>query len=293
MKQGRPDEPAAGSSDRRSYDRVREELARQLDAGQLELPLLPEQAARVVSLASSTEADAQSLARLITADQALAAQVMRVARSAAYRAASPVNSLQHAITWLGLREVADIAFTVAVQARLLNAPGQRPRAQRLWRHALAAAVWSREIAMAARRHSEVTYLCGLLHDIGKPVALLAATATAADMGIRLDDEACEQLLLEFHGPMGLLLAERWNLPQAVAACIRLWPDYGAAPEYADEVRVVHLAHHLAAIVLEQGAEAAREALQDHPVLAALGLGRDRFNGIIDRAGVVTTQVGAY
>jgi len=110
---------------------VRKELERLLDYGNIDLPMLPEHAARLVSMANRPESDAQMLASTIESDPSLAARVLRVARSAAYQSSSPVNSLEHAIAWLGLGEVADIAFTAVVQGRLLNVPVQQPRAVHL------------------------------------------------------------------------------------------------------------------------------------------------------------------
>ncbi len=275
------------------FDQVRAELASLVERGQVDLPMLPEHAAQVVALAGRPESNAATLSRLIMNDQALAAQVMKVARSAAYQPASPINSLQHAVAWLGLGEVSDIAFTAAVQGRLLAVPGQRERAQHMWKVAVAAAIWSREIAALSRRYSAVTYLCGLLHDVGKPIALMASSDVATRLGLYLDDDDYEGLIHEFHGPLGALLAERWKLPAAVSACIRCWPDYETAEEYADEVPVVHLAHHVAELVISQGPEFAREALRNNPVLDLLIIGPDRFKGLLDRTAWVLGQVEAY
>lgn len=272
---------------------VRQELAGLLEYGNLDLPMLPEHAARVVAMANRSDSDAHSLARLIESDQSLAARVMKVARSAAYQSSSPINSLQHAIAWLGMGEISDIVFTTAVQGRLLNVPGQRPRAVHMWKVAVSAAIWSREIAAIARRYSEITYLCGLLHDIGKPIALMASADVAKKLGVRLSDEEFEALIHEFHGPLGAVLAEKWRLPEAVAVCIRCWPDWTTAQEFAEEVPVVHLAHHLAELVLDQGPAFAREALADNPVLEALNIGPDRFKGLLDRTRWVMDQVQAY
>lgn len=272
---------------------VRKELDKLIEYGNVDLPLLPEQAAQVVAMASRPKCDAQTLARLIESDPSLAMRVMKVARSAAYQACSPIDSLRHAIAWLGPAEVSEIAFTAAVQDRFLNVPGQRPRAVHMWKAAVSAAIWSREIAAIARCHSGITYLCGLLHDVGKPIALMASADLAGKLGVRLTDEDYEVLVHEFHGPLGAALTEEWRLPKAVAVCTRCWSDWTAAREYAEEVPVVHLAHHLAELVLGQGPSVAREALADNPVLEALGVGPDRFKGLLDRSSWVLDQVQAY
>src|SRR5690349_18623927 len=107
-----------------NYDFIRGLVDTLVANGQVDVPVLPEVAARVMALTTSVDANAQRLSKLITADPALASHLMRVAASAAYMPNTPLNSLQQAITWLGLGEVANIAFTVAVQGKMLNVPGQ-------------------------------------------------------------------------------------------------------------------------------------------------------------------------
>jgi hypothetical protein len=62
---------------------------------------------------------------IINADPALTMYVLRVAASAAKRPATPIVSLQHAVAWLGFDEVANIAFTLALQGKMLDVKGQQ------------------------------------------------------------------------------------------------------------------------------------------------------------------------
>ncbi len=272
---------------------VRKELDKLIEYGNIDVPMLPEHAAQIMAMASRPNSDAQMLSRWVESDHSLAVHVMKVARSAAYQSCAPINSLQHAIAWLGTGEISEIAFTAAVQGRLLTVPGQHPRAAHMWKLAVSTAIWSREIAAIVRSNSAITYLCGLLHDIGRPMALMASADLAGKLGVRLTDEDHEALTQEFHGPLGAILVEKWRLPEPIAACIRCWPDWTTDREYAGEVPVVHLAHHLAGLVLEQGPSVAREALADNAVLEALNIGPDRFKGLLDRSRWVMDQVQAY
>ena len=113
---------------------------------ELAVPLLPEVAVRVVRAGSQGSTNAQQLAEIINADPALTMYVLRIAASAAQRPASPIASLQHAVAWLGFDEVANIAFTLALQGKMLDVKGQQHKARRLWRHSLASALWSRQLA---------------------------------------------------------------------------------------------------------------------------------------------------
>ena len=178
-------------------DHVGEWLRALIKTEELDIPVLPEIAARVVALASSEEADTRQLTRLIVADQALASNVMRVATTAVYQPTHPVTALPQAITWLGLSAVADIAFTVAVQGKILNLPGHKVQLLGMWRLAVAAGLWGREIAGMAGRPADAAYLQGLLHEIGKPVVVHAIAEVAAGAGVSLPSADFSSLVGSF------------------------------------------------------------------------------------------------
>ncbi len=255
-----------------NYRLVRGLLHAQVSRGELELPVLPEVAARVVAVAASPEMDAPGLARIITGDPALAAHVMRVATSAAYQPRTPIESLPHAISWLGMAEVSDIAFTVAVQGKLMNVPGQKHRVQRMWTSAVATGLWSRAVGEASTRPGEASYLSGLLHEIGKPVCLQAAAEISRRSASPLVDAELDALIEEFHVEVGMQLAAAWKLPPGVAGVIRSWRDWECAPERRDDCAVVWLAHQFAVEMLEGNGSLAAEALAEDPVAEHLGLG---------------------
>jgi HD-like signal output (HDOD) protein len=251
---------------------VRGLFAVRIARGELDLPLLPEVAMRIVQLATAAEVDAAEIARLIGRDQALATHVLRVAGSAAHRPEQPIESLQQAITWLGLAEVADIALTVAAQGKLLSVPRQRSRVQRLWRHALAVAFWSRAVALAVGRAAEASYLCGLLHEIGRPICLQQVAELSQRAGARLTAEEFEQLGVEFAVPVGERLAQQWRLPEACVATIRWWQQWADAPAHRDQAAIVFLGHQLADHMFANSMSLAADALAVDPVASMLGLG---------------------
>jgi len=176
---------------------IRRVFTTQMARAELDLPVLPEVAARVVVIAGSADTDAAGLARLITGDQSLAAHVMRVATSAIYQPRHPIESLQHAISWLGMAEVTDIAFTVAVQGKLLNVPGQKARVQKMWKLAVGTGLWARLVADTAGCRGEPSYLCGLLHEIGKPASLQALGELTRRMSTPLSEAEIDRIVQEF------------------------------------------------------------------------------------------------
>lgn len=265
----------------------------QMMRGELDLPVLPEVAARVVAVAGSPDADASDLARMITGDQALAAHVMRVATSAVYQPRHPIESLQHAISWLGLAEVSDIAFTVAVQGKLLNVPGQKARVQRMWKQAVATAQWARLVADTAGCQGEPSYLAGLLHEIGKPAALQAIAELSRRAAAPLADDEIEALVAEFHAAVGAKLAADWRLPDAVVSVVAGWREWAQAGERRDACAIVYLAHHLAEHMLANSGSLAADALAGDPVAAHFGWGLAEILGLCGHTEHIRAVVDGY
>lgn len=272
---------------------VRRELAGLIEHDRLDLPALPVQAARAIDMAMKPERDARALARLVASDRRLAARVMRVARAGAWPPESPLPSLARAIHWLGASEVSDILLTAAAGRELMSWTGPRPRVTRAWQQSVASAIWAREVAAMARCRSPLAYLCGLLHDAGRSVALLVSADLAGKLGVGLSDDDYDALVHQFHGELGLQLAQRWGLPEAVVACMLHWREPDAAGSFAEEAKVVHIAHHVAELVIGQGPEMARAALRANPGFDALNIGPDRLKALIDRTDWVMGQVKAY
>ncbi len=265
----------------------------QLSRGEIDLPVLPEVAAKVVSVAGSADTDASDLARMITGDQALAAHVMRVAKSAMYQPRRAIESLQHAISWLGMADVSNIAFTVAVQGKLLNVPGQRARVQRMWKQAVGTAQWSRLVADAAGRPAEASYLAGLLHEIGKPAALQAIAELARRAAAPLTPEEFDSLIAEFYTQVGSKLVEAWNMPDAVVSVVAGWRNWEACTDRRDACAIVYLAHHLAEHMLANSDSLAAEALAADPVAAHFGWGSPEIQTLCGHTEHVRALVDGY
>ena len=77
---------------------IRARLVQRIAERRLELPLLPQTAADVMTLCNDTSCDAVVLSALIQRDQALAAHTLHVSNSAAYAPREPIVSLQQAVS---------------------------------------------------------------------------------------------------------------------------------------------------------------------------------------------------
>lgn len=238
--------------------RLRESIA----SGKLEVPMLSRAASEVIALCSGDAdgTDARSLALKIQQDPALAAEVLRIANSASFAAGNPIVSLQQAIARMGLERIREIGLAIALKSDLFRSRGQEARLRGVWRDAVAAAAWAREVARACRVNAEMAYLGGLLHNIGIPVLL----RTIERLKIELDEPALQAALDDYAPAAGIALVKRWSLPAQVAAVIR---DYRAASCDDATVKIVATAIWLTHV----DAEAEAASLVGAPELERVNL----------------------
>jgi len=276
-----------------ALDSVRAEVAGLVKYRKLEVPAPSEHALRLVPLAGRPNADVRLLTRLVQSDRKIETRVLRVAQFAAYQPSAPIASLGEAIAWLGAGEVADLAFTAAVQGQLFDKVRGTGRADECWRASIAAAIWAREIGAVSRCRTPLTYLGALLHDLGAQVARLSCLEISRSLGVRLSQDEEETFVREHEGRYRDAVVRRWGLPPPVVDCMQGWSEWAPGGPYGGEVAVAHLAHHLAEIVLSQGPEFARETLAGNAALDVLNISPDRFTSLLERTPWVMGQVGAY
>ena len=83
---------------------------------QLDIPAMPASLVRLSRLLQAQEIDLKALSSLVESDMALAAAVMKAVSSPLTGVRGRVNSVQQAVTFLGIREVAAITYEVSMRA---------------------------------------------------------------------------------------------------------------------------------------------------------------------------------
>jgi HD-like signal output (HDOD) protein len=272
-------------------EQVEQALVDRIDKDKIDLPVLPQVAGRVMALAQDPSADAARLSSLIHQDQALAAHVLRIANSPAYMPRTPIASLQHAVSMLGVNQLSEIAVTVSLKSAAVKIPGHEAEINQLWRHALASGAYAKEIARIRRYNVESAYLCGLLHGVGKPVVLKTVTTIAADMHVPLELSAIHAFLDGYHARVGSLIAAEWALPPQVTDAITYYSIYEQAPSHKQEAMMTCLADRLATYILvpdsfDDG------TLRDHTVFADLNLYPNDIESLISLKENVLSLVDA-
>ena len=272
---------------------VRGLLEQYVGGNELVIPTLPDVAVRVVRSGTKNSGSAHMLAEIIHADCALTEYVLRIASSAAKRPALPITSLQHAIAWLGLDDVANIAFTLALQGKMLHVEGQHRKARRLWRHSLASALWARQLAHLLVRETGLCYLCGLLHNIGRAVTLGAVHDVAQRAGLELAGNDYDGLIEIFSREVGERVVSAWALPPPVLNVVARWDNYASAGAVRWESNVVNVAHKLADFTLHEPCMLTRELLLMDRGFRDLGLSAQDAEALFASTVAINAELDRY
>ena len=269
---------------------VRAELEAKLSAGALELPLLPGVAMEITSAAAREDVDARAIAEMLKRDASLSAHVLRIVNSPVYSPRAQIVSLQQAVARVGAIKIREIALVIACRTGVFKAKGYEREIDEVFRHSIATALFAQEIARQTRNNVEDAFLCGLLHDVGRPVLLQALVTALRDAHASVDRDAVLELVRELHESAGAALARAWKLPETVVTALARHHSSSLELETVP-VRIVSLADRFAHLAFDSDALTAA-AVSGHPALAALEIYPDVLDKIIKRASIVRDTTGA-
>jgi len=223
-------------------------IQKRCDEGTLELPVFDRVANDVYQAVQADKSSAKDLVRLIEEDPAIASEVLRVANSSFFSGLGEVTRLSDAIVRLGNKQVAGLALA-ASQKRMYSASNSQfgNRLVLLWRHANAVAFGSRWLAEQLGLHhlTDVVFLAGLLHDVGKMSLLRIIEDLMNEMGddLQMSDAILDTAIRQLHPQHGAELLSTWNLPEVFRQVVadHHQDDPGRDNEVMLVVRMVDLA----------------------------------------------------
>ena len=215
-----------------------------------DIPQFPESIMKINRLINDSNTKMSEIAMAISSDVSLTTDLLRLVNSVTFALASPCRSIADAVKLVGIRGIKNMLLSVGSVKQLDGLGGKSQKA--LWTHAYRVAFYSynlaRNFCSADREIIDDSYICGLLHDIGK---LIFATAHPEFMENaseicrqrNLSADIFEKLLAGVnHSEVGALITEKWNFPDIIISVIRHHhePDM-ASPSIKKLTSLVYLA----------------------------------------------------
>lgn len=251
-----------------------------LENGKLVLPTLPDVALKVREVVEDPDATAIQLADIIVTDAALSANLLKVANSALYRGRVPVESVQSAVSRLGLGMVRNLVTSLVLQ-RIFKPTSRQfeARMRKLWEHSTQVAAISQVIsAKQPAIKTDEAMLAGLIHSIGVLPILMRLEAKKEAL-LDNNNALITYLIKSLYPRVGVAILKSWEFPEnfvAVAAEHQnLNRNTGSPePDLVDVVQVANLQSHY-------GTEQAIDPVSLQKVAAFQKLGIDTGFSVVE------------
>jgi putative nucleotidyltransferase with HDIG domain len=224
-------------------------------------------------------APVREIESVIKYDQAIAAKVLAMSRSAYYARRYAIGSLSDAIVALGDQQLIRVVMT-ACAARYFESEisGYELKEGEMWQHAVATALIAETVARRLGQKKVLTiYTAALLHDIGKAVLSFyvktymdAILIRMSRKGLSLLDAERETFGVD-HQALGEMIAQRWRFPPEVVTGIGYHHRPKQATSHQDIAAAVYVANRTAtAMGWACGIESLAEAYEDE-IFGVLGI----------------------
>ncbi|MFV2061720.1 MAG: HDOD domain-containing protein [Gammaproteobacteria bacterium] len=224
-----------------------EEITERFDSKDFNLPSLPEMALHVNKALEDESINMNVISSTLQSDPAITARIIQVSNSALFRTGQPIDSLQAAITRIGLEAVRSIVISVVMrdmfhpQTNLV-----KKTMKRYYEHSIRIGVICYVLAKRCKGFDpDHAFLAGLLHDIGVIPLLVVA-----DQHNELSRQAgkLDEVLSDLKGTVGSILLRQWEFDVSYALTSEQayqWErESTTTPDYCDLVQVALLHSNL-------------------------------------------------
>jgi putative nucleotidyltransferase with HDIG domain len=189
------------------------------------------------------------IAEIIRRDPSLTSRLLRLVNSVYFGLSTPVNSIEEAVFYLGVRQIRQLAMVTPVIEDFQRLTRQCAFPWReFWQHCIGTALLTREVTANVPGPTEdADYVAGLVHDIGKIVMAWSFPEHFAEIhrqalpGARPVSEIEDEVLGINHSELGALYLERHRLPELMVNTARYHHCPEKAPQFHHTVAAVQLA----------------------------------------------------
>lgn len=190
-----------------------------------ELPSVPSVYSELTAVISQPESSVLDVAAVVRRDMAMTAKVLQIVNSSFFTQGRVINSIEEAVVRLGMDRMKSLALaTHAFSCAGTEDLATRQFLEKEQRHALTIAHAAAKL-VDEKSTAEVTFLAGILHDVGKVVLRLNAPKLAAEIQAVQDKDglslhtAEERVLGVTHAEIGAYLVGIWGLSYPVVEAV--------------------------------------------------------------------------
>ena len=193
----------------------------QLFKKDVDIPSPPAIAVRILEEVKKEENSMENLSRIISSDPALVSRILRVANSSLYGMATKVDSLQRALSVLGVDMLKNIALSFVIARNLKGFQENGFDFDQFWKRSVTAGVAAEVLGDMIDVRGGDIFVTALLQDIGIVIMYLC---NGSDYIRVLDEkragsnpiEIVERNIFGFdHQEFGAIMLERWGLPKTI------------------------------------------------------------------------------
>lgn len=220
-------------------------LIEKLKNDALILPTLPKIALKVRDAVADPESNLNSISTIIAQDAALSARLIRIANTGHYSRIIKVESLQAAVTRIGLRQIKNIVMALAMEQLFVSSNELiGTYLAKTWERATDVAAHAMALFNLYKIENKHTHLqldtlllASLLHNIG---TLPILTEADGYPDVFADPEFLAKAISELQSHIGLSIVKAWGFSEEMAESIRYIskPDYQTNDvSYLDFIRL--------------------------------------------------------
>jgi len=227
-----------------------QELAKLLGSG-ISIPAQPKIMLEMDRLINKPKVNMNAIAQLVSKDPALTAIIFRIIGSPIYGLRKPVDSVEKAISVIGLTQMANIVKSAALRQ---SVGGAEPFYEWFWERSGDIAQMCSIIAYKQRMVCNIfpdqAQLAGLFHDCGVPLLMQRfpnyCTPFRLAQGRKWPNVVEEDCTLHTdHAVVGYLIAKHWNLPDFICQAVRFHHEILNTEHKATTmVAILQMARHI-------------------------------------------------
>ena len=183
---------------------------------------------KIIEITSNPDSSMSELLGIITYDQAITANLLKICNSTYFGLKKQKTSIKHAIAYLGINKIINLVLIEATADNFKKAQiGYDLNEGDLWRYSVASSLIAQDLA-EQKRHPNIPliFTSALLKDIGKVILHTYVKDSFEDITNMVKNkhlsfiEAEKEIIGIDHAELGAQVAQKWNFSPTMVKIIK-------------------------------------------------------------------------